>query len=883
MNRDRGSRLSVASRNPQPSYTLDTFASKDFIVKDFIEELSESAIPASARRSTSSTGGAGSTNASTNTNASVSAKDAFDPKPLIRAFETTLSKLGSLSEDLTEQETELSGSVRRAEAQHNQNVTSLSKKLDQAIEQFNRLDNTLNGTSNTAGYGDGSDAGGSFALRTGERLEELERQHKRAQDAKFLIMCWLEVSEKNTLGPLEDMRRSGGSEKKVRCASIAQQLLKISHRLDPERTSRQVNGGSSRNTNGLNGGGGGSKSSRLSSSGNQTRETIERFLESLETDLLDQFDDHRRRQNYEGMKECASALRDFNDGASVIASFVNQHNFFIDRSQLVTDEVAGDDETWARIGDPDAEPPGVEPGLQALIDEVKLVVQDESFDIRRAFPYYEEVLTRFLQRVFQQSIQQRLEMVLQKAESISSLAFLRTLQASRSCISGLVEDLKSHGLTEHPESVSPQISAVLDQQLDELFVPYLVGSSYIEREKKSLEELYSSLLLKFTIYHSRRQKKPTTYLDRLGQRGRQLMDSARDAYMDRLDSSELSASNKAMLQRIAGVKDVAGDKSKTEIEVTEQDGQLSLATAKRMLRWLAEGVGRGLELSSVTETPKDVQQLLSLLLSQMGDLYLNSALEADLETSAAQKTSKTEPDLEFLPSLRTSISILHLLQTSISTMLLPLATSNVTVRRDIEKTSTSTLSTLETKISTILHETLDAVISWIAKLLATTQKKTDFRPRDEDLASAIESTPTCMGISTFLTKLARLASMTLDGANLSNFLGEIAIALRSLLLEHLRKFVVSLTGGLVVSSDVTKYSELVRGWPLKETQFEKEGGMEVLVEVANLFVIGPEALRERLRMGGVEGGRGEVGELRRYVERREDVGSVGVQAVLAGL
>jgi hypothetical protein len=91
--------------------------------------------------------------------------------------------------------------------------------------------------------------------------------------------------------------------------------------------------------------------------------------------------------------------------------------------------------------------------------------------------------------------------VLQKADSISSLAFLRTLQASRSYISTLVDDLKAHGLTEHPEPVSAQIAAVLDQQLDDLFVPYLLGSSYIEREKKSLEELYSSLLFKFTTYH----------------------------------------------------------------------------------------------------------------------------------------------------------------------------------------------------------------------------------------------------------------------------------------------------------------------------------------------------------------------------------------------
>jgi hypothetical protein len=32
----------------------------------------------------------------------------------------------------------------------------------------------------------------------------------------------------------------------------------------------------------------------------------------------------------------ATVLQDFNGGASVIALFVNQHQFFIERSQLVT-------------------------------------------------------------------------------------------------------------------------------------------------------------------------------------------------------------------------------------------------------------------------------------------------------------------------------------------------------------------------------------------------------------------------------------------------------------------------------------------------------------------------------------------------------------------
>jgi hypothetical protein len=76
---------------------------------------------------------------------------------------------------------------------------------------------------------------------------------------------------------------------------------------------------------------------------------------------------------------------------------------------------------------------------------------------------------------------------------------------------------------------------------------------------------------------------------------------------------------------------------------------------------------------------------------------------------------------------------------------------------------------------------------------------------------------------------------------------------------------------------MTKYVELVRGWPTGEEL--DAGEMDVLVDVANLFVIAPEALRERLR-----GGAGaDVQELKMFIARREDVGSVGVQAALSSL
>ena len=52
-----------------PSFTLEDFSNKDFIVRDFVDSLAEGAVPANRR--------------------SGPAQQAFDPKPLIRGFEST--------------------------------------------------------------------------------------------------------------------------------------------------------------------------------------------------------------------------------------------------------------------------------------------------------------------------------------------------------------------------------------------------------------------------------------------------------------------------------------------------------------------------------------------------------------------------------------------------------------------------------------------------------------------------------------------------------------------------------------------------------------------------------------------------------------------------
>ncbi|KAI0194541.1 exocyst complex component protein [Astrocystis sublimbata] len=836
-----------------PSFSLEDFSNKDFIVRDFVDSLAENAVAQNRRSGV--------------------AQQAFDPKPLIRTFENALEGLGSLSEELQENESELLTQVRRAEVQHDQTLDTLGSKLDQSINQFEALDITLN-HPNGNDRGSRGEAGGNIAVQIGEKLEELDRKRRRALDANFLINCWLQVSETGDLTSLQDIQRQGGSDNKVRCAVIAHQLMRISQRLDPASWN-QANGHlRNGNTNGVNG----------RSRSHNTREILEKFCETLEQDLLKQFNNSYRKQNFDDMMECAKVLHDFNGGASVVAVFVNQHQFFIDRDQLITDEVTVDGDTWDQLADPDAEPPSVEPSLQSLIDEVRIIMQEESFIIKRAFPYYEAVLIKFIQRIFQQSIQQRLEMVLEKASEISSLAFLRSLHSSRTYIGALIEDLKTHGLTEHPEPCSAQIAQTLDQQMEELFVPYIMGNSYIDREKKNLEELFNSLQFRFNIYHSRRKKAPSGFMASLAQRTNQLMESAKDAYLERLESSDLTPTQKAMMLRVARVQE--GDNMKNEIEVSDEEGQLSTANAKRMMTWLAESVRRTLELGSQSDTPKDVAILLNLLMMHMGQVYVETALQAAHERATSQETVKTEPDLTYLPLIRPAVTITSIMTRFINTVLIRLAESNTTVRRGMEAQAKTGIDAIEKKTNTVMKSTMDVILNWVAKSLAT-QKKLDFLPKDElDLVESLQ-TSTCTMTCLFLARATKVLRETVDGQNLETLTSELALAIQRLLFEHFKKFKVNATGGLMVTKDIAKYVATLKEWPLAK---DPEAAVELLTEIGYLFIIGPEALRERSRNLAAGGGPAassarKLGktDFKGFVQSRDDARTVGVQSVLTGL
>ena len=107
-----------------------------------------------------------------------------------------------------------------------------------------------------------------MAVRIGGELEQLDKQRQRAADAMFLIKCYSEFCRGDS-SRLEALRKTGEIEDSIRCAIVSRQLTMIARRTEGDSKSKEL---------------------------------IEKFSETLEKDLLRQFDRAYRRQQWDAMK-----------------------------------------------------------------------------------------------------------------------------------------------------------------------------------------------------------------------------------------------------------------------------------------------------------------------------------------------------------------------------------------------------------------------------------------------------------------------------------------------------------------------------------------------------------------------------------------------------
>jgi hypothetical protein len=644
--------------------------------------------------------------------------------------------------------------------------------------------------------------------------------------------------------------------------------------------------------------------------------------------MLKLFDKFYRKSDPRMMSHIAQVLQNFNGGQSCVQIYVNQHDFFISKDRVGEANRMESSEIWQTLADPDALPPQSEHSLALLFDEIRTTVEQEAQIISAVFPNPPLVMSTFLQRVFAQSVQGYVEVLMDKATEVgasgaknttldttaplSELTFLRVLQMARSMSMALISDLKMYdfrgpGGGPSKGDSTPQIaflneeagehtgaaqgaaanplSFMLESAVEEIFVPYMEGTKYMEKESKSLTELYALYLARFTQYHRSSaaggaRLKTSNLFDRVraaagganspapagtpGAAGPSTT-AALSPGASTLPAPKTSAFSKlsGFVDRARGATPVPANTEEpvamdspvvqeaptpsTNLETIEDnDGELSLAVAERMLRWHAEAVGRCVDLSSPSDVGKNVFALLKILVEAFLKSYLEVAIDSASSQAAMQDVrGATAPDLSLIKIVRQVELTTTLWQHYVSVALIPLTGGSVTLRREVAIFNNHNLLRVEGKCDALVQRLVDNMVSYLTNRLAT-QKRNDFAPKNDELAFSRMNTDPCIACSEALERAAKTIRSSLGaGKNAESVLSEIGVAFHSLLLDHFKKYTVSAAGGLMLTKDLAMYQDAIAtfGLPALNDRFE------MLRSLGNLFIVQPSVLKGYMREG----------------------------------
>ncbi|KAK9473534.1 exocyst complex component Sec10-like protein, partial [Dipodascopsis tothii] len=657
---------------------------------------------------------------------------ALDPKPYIRTLEASLDALARISNGLGTREQKIQSEVSHVELEHQQNTALIERECQTLLDQFAKLDILVSEASSTT-------------TTLGESADLVSRQRNRAASSSFLIKCYLSFLQDDT--SVVDNLRQGSLENQRQGAVIVRQLLRIAKKITSIKDSARA------------------------------RQNIEKYAEALERDLLKMFDRAYRSADMDQMKATADILTEFNGGSSVIQIFVNQHDFFIMKEKLLHEAMLDDNNLWQTLSDPDCERPPFDASTTTLLDEIESTVKKESEIITRVFSHPENVLKIFLQRIFAQSVQQRLELVISHAETVSHLCYLRTVQLAHYHLTRLVTTLKKH-LAPNLDSRGT-LSMLLDSNMQDIFVPYVENGKYIESEKKNLEELTGGLFYRFHQFHVRQRsgvadlqsfQKPVskTHNNRIF-----------DRFGTQIPHGQEPTGRMQQFMRLARIDRAPSMKTKklsgTDHDIQYDDGDelLNIEDTKRVVKWFIEATVRVQELGTKVEIPKFCSDILELLIECLGRSYVEVALDYAIERSAFDH--RVDPDLSFMLIIGTATQIINLINTTVTAITNDLATRSYSMTREMTSSVHNFVNRMEEKINIIENNAVEGVLSRCIFILG--RKKREYLSSAED-DSVPTQTAKCQEILALIMKIYELSAESLSGINLEVFVAELGCGLR---------------------------------------------------------------------------------------------------------
>eukprot|EP01137_Pigoraptor_chileana_P007384 Opistho-2@52905 len=675
----------------------------------------------------------------------------FDPRPLQQLFDDSLSELTTLSGWVEKKIDRLERSCAEAEKAHRAKMRDLNKSYDVIVNSFQDLDERIKKVA-------------TKAVHLGDRLEAVNSKRVRATNARDLMRSFAEFD-----GP--DSKALSlvftEADRVHEAADVIQKLNVIAQEL-----------------------GGGDRYARA-------RLRIEQKCSEIETAVMQMFVNAREMGDVKAMRECANTLYSFKGYSTCVDTYVNLHRFF-----KGTDGGGGGTGPMGRRTTNTAD----------MFSDIVDACHKEYETIRAVFGNPAAVMAQFVQRVFEQSIQHHVELVMQEALATDKRAYLTQLNKLYEKTLELTSSLSALDLGQDPNLLSKLVDAV--------FCGYL--GNYILYEEAFLQEAYSA--------------SAKSYYDSLGHAKRPAGPNRNLGLFQRV----MKAANQPPESPALGGRGGLGSASASSLpKDSETETFLSIELALTMIHENREAISRCVRMSDPSELAGNMQRVFDRLLEHLCVEHVNYAL--DLASEKLGIEPKTEPTLVFFGVAQAANYSFHLLQNHFRESVAPALAGSVAAQTECIGKKNKIMELLEGKIASGLEKTLETIVIWLGRILETEQKKTEFRPNDDDLSVfTLPCTQACRKCCRFFTKQREAAQSSLDGYNADGFLTVLATRFHRVLTDHIRQQSINSLGGLLLTRDIAEYQNCVRGIknPLIMEMFE------LLREISNIYVVRPENLRQ---------------------------------------
>ncbi|EGW03231.1 Exocyst complex component 5 [Cricetulus griseus] len=263
---------------------------------------------------------------------------------------------------------------------------------------------------------------------------------------------------------------------------------------------------------------------------------------------------------------------------------------------------------------------------------------------------------------------------------------------------------------------------------------------------------------------------------------------------------------------------------------------LSQEVVVNLLQETKQAFERCHRLSDPSDLPRNAFRIFTILVEFLCIEHIDYALETGL--AGIPSSDSRNANLYFLDVVQQANTIFHLFDKQFNDHLMPLISSSPKLSECLQKKK-EIIEQMEMKLDTGIDRTLNCMIGQMKHILAAEQKKTDFKPEDENNV-LIQYTNACVKVCVYVRKQVEKIKNSMDGKNVDTVLMELGVRFHRLIYEHLQQYSYSCMGGMLAICDVAEYRKCAKDFKIPMVLHL----FDTLHALCNLLVVAPDNLKQ---------------------------------------